>query len=394
MKRNRWLFLFALLPVFALLCGCSSLYTNYKDIEMLQVIQTLGIDRGENGGVVLSVASGANVNGGEPTVMSITAPSIETAMEKLQENSARTPFFFAHTQFLVIGEDAARSGISAYLDYIRHMPLLRTDVRLFLVRGCDAKTLVTGAADGKYDISDELSSLLLDLEHQNGMQVFTCAEVSRYLMENGASLACAIDAVDTEGIVFSGSRGLSAVSAGYGVLADGALLGYILGDAARGIDLLSGSLSGGPIALESESGIVTVQLHDGKTTLSPVWDAAGNMTGLRAEATVSAEIAEVSDPEAAEQPGFSDSIADLLARRAENWLRETLDFSSTLGADFLSLGERLERQNARRFRAMPRAWSETLPLLRYDVCVKVEITGGHKTGTPSDMREQRNGGTE
>ena len=61
MKRKRWLFLFALLPVFALLCGCSSLYTNYKDIEMLQVIQTLGIDRGENGGVVLSVASGANV---------------------------------------------------------------------------------------------------------------------------------------------------------------------------------------------------------------------------------------------------------------------------------------------------------------------------------------------
>lgn len=361
---------------------------------MLQVIQTLGIDRGENGGVVLSVASGANVNGGEPTVMSITAPSIETAMEKLQEHSARTPFFFAHTQFLVIGEDAARSGISAYLDYIRHMPLLRSDVRLFLVRGCDAKTLVTGAVDGKYDISDELSSLLLDLEHQNGMQVFSCAEVSRYLMENGASLACAIDAVDTEGIVFSGSGGLSAVSAGYGVLADGALLGYILGDAARGIDLLSGSLSGGPIALESESGTVTVQLHDGKTTLSPVWDAAGNMTGLRAEATVSAEISEVSDPEAAEQPGFSDSIADLLARRAENWLRETLDFSSTLGADFLSLGERLERQNARRFRAMPRAWSETLPLLRYDFCVKVEITGGHKTGTPSDMREQRNGGTE
>lgn len=394
MKRKRWLVLFALLPALALLCGCSSVYTNYKDIELLQVIQTLGIDRGENGGVVLSVASGGNVNGGEPSVLSITAPSIEIAMEKLQEHFARTPFFFAHTQFLVVGENAARSGVSAYLDYIRHMPLLRSDVRLFLVHGCDAKTLVTGSIDGKHDISDELTSLLLDLEHQNGMQVFSCAEVSRQLMENGASLVCAIDAVDTKGIVFSGGGGLSAVSAGYGVLTDGVLSGYILGDTARGIDLLSGSLSGGPIALETESGTVTVQLHDGKTDFSPVWDADGNMESLRAEATVSAEITEVSDPEAAEQPGFSDSVADLLARRAENWLRESLDFSSALESDFLSLGEKLARHDAQRFRSMPRTWRETLPLLRYDVSVKAEITGGHKAGTSSDMREQRNGGSK
>ena len=394
MKRHTILPLTALLLAMSLLCGCGGIYTNYKDLEQLQIIQTLGADRDETGGITLSAASGADVSGGAPAVLSIGASSVETAMEKLQEYSARETLYFAHTQFLLAGEDAARAGMDEYLDYIQRIPLLRSDVRLFLVHGSRAETLITGSGDGKYDVSDELQSLLRDLEHQNGMQVFSCTEVSRRLAESGAALVCALDAADTEGVIFSGGGGLAALSAGYGVLKDGRLAGYILGDDARGVDLLGGTLSGGPVALKAPDGsTVTVQLRSGSTRLTPVWGEDGSLVTLRAEAALSAELAELEHPSLAAQPDFSRALSGALRVRAEGWLREVLELSAALDADFLALGETLRRQDARRFDAMPRSWEETLPALRFSVSVDAELIGSFENEGAVNTQGSGIGGT-
>ena len=89
-------------------CGRSSLYTNYRDLEQIQVIQALGVDRSGPESLRLSVASGADVGGRAPTILSIREASISAATEQLQEYAPRETLYFAHTQFLLLGEDTAK----------------------------------------------------------------------------------------------------------------------------------------------------------------------------------------------------------------------------------------------------------------------------------------------
>lgn len=378
MKFGKTLPLIAFVTALACLTGCdrSSLYTNYRDIEQIQVIQVLGVDRSGPESLRLSIASGADVGGNAPTILSICAASISEAMEQLQEYSPRETLYFANTQFLLIGEDTAKDGVAEFLDYIQRNPRMRTDMELFIVRGSTAETVVTRSGDGTHDVADELHALLRDLERQNGAQVFSATDVSRRLAESGAALIHAIVPANSEGVNFSGIEGggLFTLSAGYGVLRDDKLIGYILGDAAMGVELFDRKRIGGPVSVRAgKDGLVTLKLTSGKTSIKPLWNTDGSLRALRVETKLQAAIAELENPELSMEENFPDRVASLLSERAEGWLDRVLRFSAAQRADFLGLGQQLRRMEPRRFAEMPISWQDTLAGLQFEVSVQTTI---------------------
>ena len=388
--------LIALVTAIACLTGCgrSSLYTNYRDLEQIQVIQALGVDRSGPESLRLSVASGADVGGRAPTILSIREASISAAMEQLQEYAPRETLYFAHTQFLLLGEDTAKSGIAEFLDYIQRNPQMRTDVELFVVRGSTAETMITRSGDGTHDAADELHALLRDLERQNGSQVFSATDVSRRLAESGAALIHAIVPAESEGVNFSGGGGLFMLSAGYGVLRGDQLIGYILGDAAKGVELLDHKLTGGPVSVRAgENGLVTLKLTGGETSIKPLWNADGSLRALQVEAKLQAAVAELENPELSAAENFTGTVAELLSARAAGWLDRVLRFSAAQNADFLGLGQQLRRMYPQRFAAMPRPWQDTLPELDFEISVKTTIEHSYDNFGPVNTEGRGMGGT-
>ena len=56
-----------MLCAFLPLSGCTlSVYNNYRELERLQVIETVGFDAAQDGGVVLSISAGRDASGREP----------------------------------------------------------------------------------------------------------------------------------------------------------------------------------------------------------------------------------------------------------------------------------------------------------------------------------------
>ena len=100
-----------------LLSGCSggSIYTNYREIEQLMVIQTMGFDKSPDG-ITLSVSTGNSDSGtssGSTTAhMSASAKTISLAEDRLRDYSASEELFFAHTSYIAIGEACARSSLT------------------------------------------------------------------------------------------------------------------------------------------------------------------------------------------------------------------------------------------------------------------------------------------
>ena len=332
---RRCLALFGAFLLLSALSGCGlgrGIYSNYRAVEDLQLVQTLGVDAG----YVLSAATG-RPREGKPTVLRRAAASIPQGMDALQQRTPRGQLYFAHTRYIVLGEDYAAAGVGPVLDFVERDTLTRMGALLFVVRGGTAEALVTGAGED-WDVGDVLATVRQETEAHGDSHVFDVRETAVSLSEYGAALVCALRLTDTGGSVFGLAPGLAAVPDGYGILRDGALVGFLDGGQARAASLMRGVLGVVTQELRLGDGRVTVELR----CAMPEVCFDGRVLSIRAEPTavlVGADTAaSVMDPSAlaaltaAIDRSLTDDLTRLLARvQAE-------------GCDFLSLGRALRRQ--------------------------------------------------
>lgn len=363
----------ALLP----LSGCTlSVYNNYRELERLQVIETVGFDAAEDGGVTLSSAAGRDASGREPVRAAATAPSVTEAMQELQDLSRGDELFFSGTGCILLGE-AAAAETSRWLGLVARSDSLRLDTPLFVVRSGEASELVTEAGGEEGDITQIMQALISFAEKSGPARIYTCADTARSLIESGAALTGAVRSAQDA----SREGGLTAELDGYAILgAEGRLMGYIEGEDALGVGLFGGEP--GRAALTLGCG-ATVELAGGGVELEPAWDAAGQLCGLKAAVSVEAIVMETTSGLDLGTDEARRLVEDELAQRCGGWIYNILTKSAALGLDFLGIGRRLELENAGRWKALPGPWPEQLPGLEFSVTASAQLLNIREfTGAP------------
>ena len=102
----------ALLLAAGLLCsGCSSgtISSNYRPVEDLTLVQTIGVDRAPEG-VCLSASTGRVGENEPPQRMTQTGETVLAALDRLQDRTPNAELFYAQTSYLLLGEEAAAAG--------------------------------------------------------------------------------------------------------------------------------------------------------------------------------------------------------------------------------------------------------------------------------------------
>ena len=306
-----------------LLSGCSggSLYTNYREVEQLTVIQTMGFDRSSDG-ITLSVSTG-NSGGGTSanssvTRMSATEETVSLAQDKMRDHSASEELFFAHTSYIVLGEDAAKQGITPFLDYVSRSVSLREGTPIFIIVGDSAKALVLGAGGDDYDATNVLRSLERNIKHRGDLHVFTAANVTADLNRRGACLIAAIKCVDAKDVIEgAGDDELTAVPAGYAVIKDGKMVGTLGLDAARGVAILRNELRSCYVELD-DAAVVT-------DNCECKIDEDAREISVRLSSALA---------EGNEEP---EALGAALKSSAEKWIRSALAAVDICACDFLGI---------------------------------------------------------
>ena len=127
-----------------LFAGPDGLRRNYREVEQLQVIQTMGLDS-QTGGVTLSLAA-AGEDGGGVSRMEADGVSITAAMDRIRSYSYEEELFCPHIGRLLLGEKLAEQGVESTLAYLSRSPELRLDMPLFVVKGGTAAETVMASA--------------------------------------------------------------------------------------------------------------------------------------------------------------------------------------------------------------------------------------------------------
>ena len=171
--------------------GCGGIHTNYREIQQLMVVQTLGLDR-EEGSVRVSMAAAAEASGDGPRRMSASGGTVSSAIERAYELSYEEEIFFSHVNHILIGETAAEEELDSFLDYLCQSPELQIDIPLYIVREGTAEQAVMEVGDSSRGISEVMQAVREIFSTASNSRVFTVADTLRSLDRYGSALICAI----------------------------------------------------------------------------------------------------------------------------------------------------------------------------------------------------------
>ena len=129
-----------------LFTGQHGLRRNYREVEQLLVVQTMGLDT-KNSGVTLSLAAAGDEQEGVRR-MEADGVSVSAAMDRIRGYSYEEELFCPHIGRLLLGEKLAEQGIESTLAYITRSADLRLDMPLFVVRDGTAADAVMNVGSG------------------------------------------------------------------------------------------------------------------------------------------------------------------------------------------------------------------------------------------------------
>ncbi len=389
------------------LTACGSLRANYREMEELLVLQTLGVDNAEGGGTVLSLAScAASGKSAAPVRMCLTGATVASAVERAQNYSFEETLFISHADAVVLGEAYAAAGAADCVDYITQSPRLRIDMPIYIVRGATAEEAVLNVGDGEAGISEILRGVREYYNTRARDGVFTVADLTRDTLRHGSALVCALELTPSDrhtpdasaadsggGSPDSGSSGgassaprLTAVAAGYAVMREMRLCGYISPEDSLGVGFLRGRVGQSDVTVTDRRGeLVTLEINDGECDIAPRFASDGSLSRVDIAARVNATVLQADGSADFADVAYIDYLTAQLESVVSERIGRVLRLAQGLKADFVGLGAAVER-------AAPAAYSpdapfyELLPTLELRVSVNGRII--HSNGSRRTVQSE------
>ncbi len=384
-----------LLPALGiLLTGCSALpYAHQIDalpyahqIDRTALMEVLGVDAAEEGLVTVTAASGPRPEDQEPLVLSAQAETLSAACADMGR-SGEDYVFFGDVEQVLVGEEEATSGLEPLLTHMARDPELRLEAELWVVKGAPASSLLLEPVEGE-SLPDRLSALSRNAQLLGGPRPQMARGALTDLLENGDTLLPALERREDgagNDLLENGDTLLPALErredgagnsvlagAGYAVVRDGALRGYLGEEAAFGADLLRGLGEGQVLELPGPGlGSSALKLTGIETSFRTAFQGE-RLTGLRVACTLETQAAERTDG----VPGLGEedrrTLEAELARQATAAIAAAMAGFRALDADAIHLLDRVALAVPWKTARLEAQWEEVFP--RLEVSIQVEAT--------------------
>ncbi|MBQ3011897.1 MAG: hypothetical protein IJD81_11965 [Oscillospiraceae bacterium] len=354
--------------------GCSKatgLFSNYRAIENLKLVHTIGFDIHKDG-LQLSVSGGESENEGIIR-LSASGKNISDALSAIQNYSGKEELYYAHTRYVLVGQKYAEEGLGDIMQYLESSNQLRSDLPLFLIRSGKAGDLIAHAGGKKESTFEVLEAVVRDCTQSGNSYPFTCGDIASYTAEYGSTLACALDIKPTKTVKADAEEEeLTPVVAGYGIIKQGKLVHFLSEEASRGANLLLNELGTQSVTVTLNHHPYSLKLKNVETTLKPTFGESGTMTSLTVELEVEAVIEEH------EQAVEIDTaqLSRFFSKAVRQWIDEVLQAMRHTQADFLGLGPRIAISYPKEWEANPLSWETQLKSLPMTAEIHCSISRG------------------
>lgn len=344
-----------------MLSGCSGLPTS-REMGDMALLRTMGVDTAPQG-VAVTVSTGPRAKGlqaeGEKAlVLSAREESLSAACLAMQGLSD-SYVFFGYVDQLLLGEDLAQAGIRPVLDYFARDVELGLGAQLWLIRDGSAQEAVESG--GEEGVDGRLSTLQTDGKLGVAAISRTAGEVYTDLLEQGAAFVPALMAEEAEDA--------SLTESGYGILKEDRLIGYLEGNAARGLELLAGRAPAEVLTVKLEDNPVSARVISSRATPRLLFREEVPV-GLRLACQIELELTEYSSPL---NQGQREKLSAVLERELLERLEQTLTKLRQWQADCVGLGLRSAMNNPGKWQDIEQTWPAWFEELQPEIILQIKV---------------------
>ncbi len=376
--------LYLLLIVFALaaLTGCSSrVASSIREPDELDLIQTIGIDKSEEGYYV-TISTGMGLNNAEPRIRGGEGPTINAALDVMKKLSGGHEPFYSHADHVIIGEDAAKEGIIEVLDFIERDSEIRIDTNLFIARGMTANELIIGAASKNSAAADTLELIEEQLPNLGQGHVFTALDVATDLAKSGKGLIMAIETRQGDNLKDAEQQKL--VPNGFGIIQRDKLTGYVSAEITPSVMLVLDELEYLNLRIDTDEGPVGLGISSTSLDVEPVF-MDDELTKLKIKVKADASVTEVGGMVDLMSDRTRRNLGTMVSERLLQNLQKALEHSKEMAVDYMGIGQKASLKRPVRFRNMRESWQEVFPTLPIEIEVTAVIKRTFDLGQPVDI---------
>jgi|GEM_PF-1624304 len=364
-------------------CGGGSLLPRMTEISDFEVARVFGIDANEDGVEITLVADrstqgGDGEGGGKITeILSFSGETVAAAISKMTIHSDKRQHM-GYVDFLLVGEAAARDGITKYLDYFTRDFESRYSSKIYIIRGDSAKDFLkkTTSAERSIDASlNNINELMVELSVTKVMRIIDL--VVALSIPYRATIIPALECTEIDFAEFVGGElpKKSFVPAGLAFLKDFKLVDYYDAELAPAYNDLSDREHATPISIKDDEGdSVSLTVRRERVNVETVWDG-DTLKSVKYRFMLYASLTE--------QHGirnlYSDEtlafIAGAVSDKAKDQLERVIEKSKEHGQDGFELASRVRFANPIKWASlnMEERWSEIFPTVDIEVEVDTQI---------------------
>lgn len=338
--------LFLIIPL--LLAGC---HKNYQ-MDDLMFAKVLGIDfDGETYTVTVGLKDSSKESE-DSKVVKTECKSVSEGISKLSQKADKR-IFFGQIRVIILGEECARNGICAILDFFVRSAEMRFDLPVLVAKGTSAARALES---GKAELSEKIESLL---KSADTVSVSGSIKISR-LVEMNEDL---LQAVYLPYLTFDGEPALG----GYCIFSKDKLIKFLSADISRGINFLNNTFGSWVFTVNVEDDVFTVIVSDSNTKIT-LKDGIFKINVKFKTAVLQTDSGrrDISKDAAGEMTQKEAAIADELIRNTVEELKAVpADAGGAFGLAYYRANKKIARENED-------LWQENFAGIQYETEINAE----------------------
>ena len=382
---KRSLFILASGVLLLLFSGCRMAGTQ-TDISQLSLIQMLGIDRGEEENVRLTILNRdvQDISGkqndqnsqqqtGQNKQSDIISYSTEEgtmpiALEKL-EDVVEKKLFWSHADYCLVGEEAAKENLLFYVNTWIQDSRFNTKARLMITEG-KAGDLMEALDESVVDffLPDYLNTFYNDPHQSADSMPLSILQYYSKAAEDGSVIAVPMLHVDTD----ENGNPYPDVC-GFAIIKENKMIDKIEDEMTTGGYLILTNQEGHVyIPAQNEFGLATLHLDRSQTKIEPVF-TQNELSGVNINISVQSSIVESKNYGDIEDPAVVAQLERQQKAFVEKCVRSCLGILQRNGADFLDIGGIVNRKKPYYYEKAKRRWEEIISQVKFTVNIESEV---------------------
>lgn len=347
------------------------LATSYKElvvgrteIENLYPITLAGIDKNNKNEsekyLITSVSPTTEEDAVKPNnVMTITG---ETAFEanRILGTYAENDIYWGHSQYIILGEEAAKENVFKYLDFFMRDNEPRMTIMPLVVMGRSSQEVINLMYEQNMDISQTVNNIVANFNltsYSSGMKFVEF--INLMSQSEDGYLPCLLLEAETkelkveqskeevqkgefENINKSENKDYILHSPGYAIIKDGKVIDYLLNEQGRGLSWIINKIVSGVIVVEHEGVKYNLEITKGSSKIKP--QIEGDLLQAEIVVEVATNITEISE----QNKTINDELVEVLQTKLGDVVKkevtEVVEITQKHEIDILGIGDRFHHK--------------------------------------------------